>query len=122
MGNHKNMLKVDNVWVKSPSSMTVHIQDISRSDAGRTEDGLMHKERIARKVKIDLQWSNPSPEDAQAILSAFAPEYVQVQFTHPLTGLATTKTFYSGDQDAPIKIWTVNNKRYESISFNIIER
>ena len=122
MGNHKNMLKVDNVWVKSPSSMTVHIQDISRSNAGRTEDGLMHKERIARKVKIDLQWSNPSPEDAQAILSAFAPEYVQVQFVHPLTNTATTKTFYSGDQDTPVKIWTVGNKRYESISFNIIER
>lgn len=122
MGNHKNMLKVDNVWVKSPSSMTVHIQDISRSDAGRTEDGLMHKERIARKVKIDLQWSNPTPAETAQILTAFSPEYFNVQFVHPLTNTTVTKTFYSGDQDSPIKIWTVNNKRYESISFNIIER
>ena len=78
------MLRVDNVWIKSPSSMAVHIQDVSRSDAGRTEDSLMHKNRIARKVKIDLQWNNPTPAEAQAILSAFAPEYFQVQFFHPL--------------------------------------
>lgn len=122
MGNHNSMLKVDNVWIKSPSFMTVHIQDVSRNDAGRTEDALMHKNRVARKIKIDLQWSNPTPAETQAILSAFAPEYFQVQFVHPLTNTTTTKTFYSGDQDAPVKIWTVGNKRYESISFNIIER
>ena len=122
MGANNTMLKVNNVFIKTPSAMTVHIQDVSRSDAGRTEDALMHKNRVARKVKIDLQWNNPTPAEAQAILSAFSDEYFSVTFPHPLTGTNATKTFYSGDQDAPVRIWTVNNKRYESISFNIIER
>ena len=119
---NNTLLRVDNVWIKTPSSMTVSIQDVSRSDAGRTEDALMHKNRVTRKYKIDLGWNNPTPAETASILQAFAPEYFSVQFTDPLTNSLVTKTFYSGDQTTPIRSWTLNNKRYESISFNIIER
>ena len=33
-----------------------------------------------------------------------------------------TKEFYSGDKEAKYYCWTVGNKLFESISFNIIER
>lgn len=122
MGANRSMIRVNGTYIKSPSSMTVHIEDVSRSDAGRTEDALMHKNRITRKRKIDLQWSNPTPAEAQEILGAFSSEYFSVTYYDPLEGTNATRTFYSGDQDVPVKIWTVNNKRYESIAFNIIER
>lgn len=122
MGYHTGMLTVDDVPVKTPSSMAIGFQDVSNSDAGRTQDALMHKNLVARKRKIDLSWSAPTPEEAHAILTAFYPEYVNVTYYDPLDGRNTTRTFYSGDKTAPVKRWTVNNKLYESISFNIIER
>lgn len=122
MGYHSGMLSVDGVPVKTPSKMSIGFQDVSNSDAGRTQDALMHKNLVARKRKIDLVWASPTPEEAHAILTAFYPEYFNVTYYDPLDGGTVTRTFYSGDKTAPVKIWSVNNKRYESISFNIIER
>lgn len=122
MANHTGMLTVDGTPIKTPSSMTIDYQDVSTSDAGRTQDALMHKNLISRKVKMALSWSNPSPEDAHTILRAFYPEYFNVTYYDPLEGDTVTKRFYSGDKSAPVKIWTANNKRYETISFDIIER
>ena len=119
---NSTMIQVDGVYVKTPSSMSIGYQDVSNTDAGRTQDALMHKNMIARKVKIELQWAGPTPEEAHAILTAFAPEYIQFTYYDPLENGVVTKTMYSGDKSAPVKIWTANNKRYSQISFNIIER
>lgn len=122
MGTHNSMITVDGAKIKTPSSFIWGLQDISSSDAGRTDDGMMHKNRIAQKRKIDLVWAMPTPEESHKILVAFQPEYVNVTYYDPLEGAIVTKLFYTGDKSAPVKIWTVNNKRYESVSFNIIER
>lgn len=122
MGANNSMIKVDNVRIKTPSVFSWGLNDVSASDAGRTTDALMHKNRVARKRKIKLAWNSPSPEEAKAILTAFAPEYFNVTYFDPLAGEMQTRVFYSGDQEAPVKVWNVNNKRYETISFDIIER
>ncbi len=119
---NNSMIKVDGVRIKTPSSFTWELNDVSASDAGRTQDALMHKNRVARKRKIQLSWSMPTPDEAKAILTAFSPEYFKVTYYDPLAGAIQTRTFYAGDQQAPVKIWTAGNKRYETISFNIIER
>ena len=119
---HRSMIKVDNVAIKTPSAFEWELNDVSASDAGRTQDALMHKNRVARKRKIKLAWSMPTPEEAKAILEAFAPEYFNVTYYDPLDGATVTRRFYCGDQTAPVKIWAVGNKKYENITFNIIER
>lgn len=122
MGFHNSMILVDGVKIKTPSTFSWGLQDVSSGDAGRTQDAKMHKNRIAKKRKIDLVWAMPTPEEAHAILVAFDPEYINVTYYDPLDGKKVTRNFYTGDKTAPVKIWTVNNKHYESISFNIIER
>lgn len=122
MSRNNSMITVDGVALISPSVFEWSINDVSTSDAGRTQDGLMHKNRITRKRKIVLKWNGPSPTEAQAILTAFSQEYFNVSYYDPLAGRRQTRTFYSGDQSAPVKVWTVGNKRYEQISFDIIER
>ena len=122
MPNNRNMIMVDGVWIKSPSTLTYGLKDISASDSGRTDDTIMHKNRVGQKVTLDLSWSGPTPEEASEILKAFDPEYIDVTYHDPKENKLVTKNFYSGDKKAPVKIWTVNQKRYESISFNIIER
>jgi len=120
--NNKTMMKVDGVYIKTPSTFTWSINEVSASSAGRTSDGLMHKERVTRKRKIVLAWNGVSRDEAAEILNAFSPEYFKVTYYDPLAQKNQTRTFYAGDQTAPVKTWTVNNKVYEQISFDIIER
>ena len=120
--SNNTMIRVNGTKVKTPSSFSWGLQDVSASDAGRTQDALMHKNMVAQKRKIAMSWSMPSPDEARAILLAFNNEYFDVTYYDPLDGDIVTRTFYAGDKTAPVKIWTANNKRYEQISFDIIER
>lgn len=108
--------------IKTPSSFSWGLQDISDSASGRTQDSLMHKNRIAQKRKISLGWNNPTKDETAEILQAFNPQYINVTYPDAMSGVDETRTFYVGDKSAPIKIWTIDNKRYSQISFDIIER
>lgn len=106
-------------YVKTPTSYTWDEQDISQSDAGRTEDGLMWKKRIRRAVKLNLDWKNISLQEASDILKLFENEYLSVNYLDVKQGGYQTKTFYVGDRTAPaynvkLNVWTVG--------FNLIER
>ncbi|MEZ3487317.1 MAG: hypothetical protein K1W22_12215 [Lachnospiraceae bacterium] len=116
------MIWVDGVAIKTPSGFTWNLQDVSDSAAGRTQDALMHKNRIAQKRKLSFTWAAPTPQEAAAILAAFDPEYVSITYPDTKTGRNETKTFYTGDITSPMKIWTVGKKRYEMLSFDVIER
>lgn len=116
------MLVVDGVAIQEPSELTWNRNDISSSDAGRTMDAEMHKNRITSKVTLSLAWNMVDPDQISAILHAFEPEYFNITYHDPYENATVTKTFYSGDKTAPVQIWTVNNKRYTKVSFNVIER
>ena len=122
MGANNNMLKVGSTKVKTPSTMEFSINDVSASDAGRTSDGKMHKNRVTRKRKMVLTWRGTTPAETKTLLDIFSPEYVNVTYYDPLAGTTQTRTFYSGDQTMPVKRWSANNKLYEQVSFDLIER
>lgn len=113
--------KVNGTDVPTPSEFGWSIQDVSAPDSGRTLDAMMHKERVARKEKIQLKWLGKTPEVAAQILQLFQDEYFNVTYRCPLTNSVVTKEFYCGDQSAPY-YWWCDGGRHESISFNIIER
>lgn len=116
------MITVDGVTIKTPSTFSWGLQDVSDSASGRTQDALMHKNRISQKRKLSIGWNNPTREEAAAILQAFNPEYVSVRYPDAMSGTDETRIFYVGDRGSPMKIWTINNKRYSQVSFDIIER
>ena len=106
--------------IPCPSTYEWKLSDVSSADAGRTEDGKMHKERIAQKIHIELSWQNITTSDASIILNAFNPEYINVNYLDPKANAYQTKTFYVGDRSAPsyntrLGIWS-------NVSFNIIEQ
>ena len=110
---------VDGATIPCPSKYDWTVNDISDADAGRCESGLMHKNRIGRKRKLELEWKNVSMATANAVLVAFAPEYVSVNCIDPLANGYVTKRFYSGDQGASSYNMT---KNVWTVSFNIIEQ
>lgn len=113
--------KVNGVDCPTPSSFGWGLQDVSASDSGRTEDALMHKNRIAQKEKIELSWNAPDNAKASQILQLFQPEYFNLTYRSPLTNSVVTKTFYRGDASGATYWWR-NGGLFETISFNVIER
>lgn len=116
------MIEVDGVGVKTPSVFEWGLNDVSPSDSGRTDDAIMHKNRITQKRKIKLAWNNPTKEETAAILQAYNPEYIMMKYPDAMSGLNEVREFYVGDRTAPMKMWTIGNKRYSQVSFDVIER
>ena len=110
------------IELPAPSKMEWSLQDVSIGDSGRDDSGLMYKGRITQKRKLNLEWAGKRPDVVATILSAFNPEYVDVRYWDAMENAYAIRTFYVGDRAAPVKIWTVGNKVYETISFDIIER
>ena len=105
-----------------PSGLSWSLQDVSAGDAGRTQSGLMYKQRITQKRKLALSWRGVTPAAAANILAALNPEYIKVIYPDALTGTNQTKIFYVGDRSAPVYMYTSGKKIYQDIAFDIIER
>lgn len=114
-------LKVNGVDIPCPSRFAWSLNDVSAPDSGRTLDARMHKQRVAQKEKIQLEWLACTPEKAATILQAFNPEYFQVTYRSPLTNSIVTKEFYRGDASAPY-YWWVRDGLHDNVAFDIIER
>lgn len=121
MAQSDNPLRtVNGVTVPAPSKYDWKESDVSSADAGRTEDGLMHKEMITKKVHIELEWQNVNDTTARTVLQAFsASEYFSVTYWDYRAMSFLTKTFYVGDRSV-----TAYNRvlKIGTISFNIIEQ
>ena len=126
-------LKVNGVSMPCPSSYTWGLQDVSAAKSGRSDDSVMHKNRVAQKRKLALQWKGKDWattakilqdwDTACKIIQAVNPEYIQVTYPDLLSANKhETRTFYVGDRSAPVKWWWHGNQRTESISFDVIER
>ena len=112
--------KVNGVDIPTPSQFNWSLQDVSSPSAGRTLDGIMHKDRVAQKEKIQLTWNAPDPDKAAQILQAFNSEYFNLTYRSPLSNAIVTKNMYRGDANAPT-YWWVNGGLFTTISFDVIE-
>lgn len=115
------VFKVDGVDCPTPSAFGWSLQDVSAADSGRTQDAIMHKNRVAQKEKIQLAWNAPDFIKTSQILQMFQPEYVDLTYRSPLTNTIVTKKFYTGDRSAPVYWWR-NDGLFETISFDVIEQ
>lgn len=116
------LIIVDGKTFKCPSSLKWKKSDISGNNAGRTEDTLMHKNRVGKKRTLSLGWINLTKQEIHEVLKAFDPEYVEVAYWDPLDGVVVTRTFYTGDMEADVKWWAKGRERYSALNFDIIER
>ena len=114
--------KVDGVEMPCPSTWVFGIQDVSLGESGRTDDAIMHKNRVAQKRKIQVGYNAVTDEIAHTVLQAVNPEYIQVNYFDLLAGKRQTRTFYVGDRSAPFKFWWDGKHILETLSFDLIER
>ena len=93
--------------------------DIDGSNAGRTMDGIMHRERVASKIRLDITCLPLKTEDASLVLNAIYPEYVEVEYTDPMYG-HVYKTMYSNNN--PATYIDTKTDLWEGIVFPLVER
>lgn len=119
------IISVDGVLLPvTPSSFSWNQEDLSNASAGRSEDGVMHKNRIGMIRSAQLEWRNLPIETMQTIINMFSPEYIMVVYIDPATGegynYRRREVFYVGNRSVTVKNAALNI--CEKLSFNIITR
>ena len=96
--------------------------DIDDPNTGRTLDGLMHRGRVATKIRLDIKCRPLTSTELGAVLNAILPEYVTVTYSDPMYG-TVTKTMYSNNNPAVHALkWTDGTEWWDGITFPLVER
>ena len=75
------ILNIDGTALPAPSAYKVQLSDLDSSGTGRTEDGVLVRERVRGGVaKISAGWAALSTADCAKVLNATAPDSMTVPF------------------------------------------
>lgn len=97
-------------------------QDIDAPDTGRSMDGLMHRGRVATKIRLDITCRPLKAEELRIVLNAILPEYVTVTYDDPMYG-RTTKIMYANNNPAVFQLNKSDGRQYWSgVTFPLVER
>ena len=95
------ILNIDGTALPAPSTYKVQLSDLDSSGTGRTEDGVLVRERVRGGVaKISAGWAALSTADCAKVLNATAPDSMTVQY---FFGGVRTAKMYAGDRTADLK-------------------
>lgn len=96
--------------------------DVEAPDTGRTLDGLLHRGRVATKIRLDISCRPLTASEASTVLNAILPEYVSVTYTDPMYG-TVTKTMYSNNNPASFLMRAKDGTElWDGITFPLIEQ
>ena len=96
--------------------------DVEAPDTGRTLNGVMHRGRVAVKVRLDVTCRPLTAAETATVLNAIAPEFVTVRYEDPMFG-SVTKTMYSNNiPTICATVYEDGTARWEGLEFPLIER
>ena len=105
------ILNIDGTTLPAPSAYKVQLSDLDSSGTGRTEDGVLVRERVRGGVaKISAGWAALSTADCAKVLNATAPDSMTVR----------TAKMYAGDRTADLKAARDGQAVWE-VAVNLIE-
>lgn len=98
--------------------------DVDGPNSGRALSGLMIRDRIATKIRLDITCRPLNGAELHTLLNVILPEFVSVTYEDPMLGLVT-KTMYANNnsityfkkksEDGSIEYWIDG-------SFPLVER
>ena len=80
----RGMIKLNGTWIPTPATLTFNVEDID-SEAFRTQDGVTHRKRIGKVIKLNCKWDIiPDTEQYYEFFNLLdnLPEFFPVQFPH----------------------------------------
>lgn len=96
----QTLIKFGSFTPISPRSYGVQRSDLDSEDSGRSETGMMFRNRIRAGVyKIQVTW-RVNRSQLSAIANAISPDSFSATFFDPTTASTKTCTMYAGDRSA----------------------
>ena len=95
--------------------------DLDSADAGRTMDGVMHRGRVATKIRLDVTCRPLKSEEASIVLNTVYPEYVTVEYTDPMYGLVVKQMYSNNTPASHMMIQADGVEWWQDITFPLIE-
>lgn len=120
-----SILQINNFDVADPMTLTWDLYDLdSEEGAGRSQDGLMHRDRVAVKRKLNCTWPPMEPYEMSVLLKQMDDTFFTVRYPDAHDGTYREGTFYVGDRSTPLYVWNNEKQKYmwEGLSANFIER
>lgn len=100
-------------WTKS---------DIDAPNSGRTMDGVMHRGRVASKIRLDLSFIAMGSADVRKVLQALSPEVFIVEYQDPLFGDRSVY-MYAGNVTAALDlVYDIDSQTWGEFTVPLIER
>ena len=96
--------------------------DIDAAGSGRdTQDGLMHRHRVAQKARWDATFRPMTQAEMNTILDKVQAESFLVKTADPRTGTSTIYTVYSNNIPATFKIQKGTTQYWAGLQIPFIE-
>ena len=73
--------------------------DVNGPNAGRTMSGLMIRDRVATKIRLDITCRPLKTDELRTLLNLIYPEFVTVVYEDPMQGMVS-KTMYANNNKA----------------------
>ena len=119
------ILQINKIDIADPQTLTWDIYDLDSEDgAGRTQDGLLHRDRVAVKRKLNCTWPPMTPSEMAALLQSMDNVFFTLRYPDAHDGTYREGEFYIGDRSTPMYVWNDKKGKYlwEGLSANFIER
>lgn len=113
------LVKLGGVEMPAPTKYNVKRSDMDASGSGRTETGVMKRNRVRAKVpKLELGWTNLTTAEMQTVLAQTAPDAIRVEYY--FGGQLLTEQMYAGDESLTLKALLDDDSARWDVSFNLI--
>lgn len=97
--------------------------DIDGPNAGHTLSGLMIRDRVATKIRLDITCRQLTLSEVRMLLNLLMPEFVTVTYDDPMDGVVT-RTMYANNNGAQFLMSKNNNteEMWDNVTFPLVER
>jgi hypothetical protein len=101
-----SILQINKLEIADPMTLTWDLYDLDSEDgAGRTQDGLMHRDRVAVKRKLNCSWGPLEPYEMSVLLKAMDDVFFKIRYPDAHDGMYREGEFYVGDRSASLYMW-----------------
>lgn len=115
-------------WTTLPEpsldGIVIQICDVDAPTTGRDKTGMMHRDKVSMKRKVNLSYKNIWEDDVATIVSFANQVFFNLRIEDDLTNTSWTGTVYAGDRSGTILTKALGNNKalYSSFTVNFIER
>lgn len=96
---------------------------IDAPNSGRdTQDGLLYRAMVAVKIRLDITCRPLLAEEAEIVLQAIKPEWLEVRYFDVQEGAIVSKQMYTNNIPATFLIQRGTKQYWSGITFPLIER